>query len=95
MIAVSHTLLCRGKSLIVVLASSLNSSKSLFTCQTCQKLTLPLVPLIIFQVFAAPCLNHSLRGAVFLGASVLQEGFAWSPGEHSCSLSSVEGSSKI
>lgn len=61
---------CRGKSLIVVfLASSMNSSKSLFnahTCRSCQKLMLPLVPLIFFKVFAAPCLSHSLRGAVFL-----------------------------
>lgn len=82
MIALSHTLPCRGKSLIVVfLSSPMNLSKFLCnvrSCQSRQTLKLPLVHLIIFKVFAAPCLSHSLTGAVFLRVwhyknSVLQE----------------------
>lgn len=69
MIALSHTLPCRGKSLIVVfLSSPMNLSKFLcnvHTCQSRQTLKLPLVHLIIFKVFAAPCPSHSLTGYLF------------------------------
>lgn len=84
-IAVSHTLLCKGKSLTVVfLASSVDSSISLFnvhTCHPCQKFILPLLPLIIFIVFPASCLSCSLRSCFPKGfalqASVLQEDSAY------------------
>lgn len=70
MIAVSHTLLCRGKSLTVVfLAFSMNSSKSVLnghTCRACQKLILPLAPLITFKVFAVPSLSQVLQAVLNL-----------------------------
>lgn len=92
MIAVSHTLLCRGKKP--------NCCLSFLS----ELLKIPLhlsdLPKAYFTAGASyhlPSLCCTLsesqsERSCFPGGFSPARGLAWSPGEHSCSLSSVEGS---